>query len=180
MNTVSNPRIVYFRTPIHCTHRVSRVLSFSPVVGIGLPQPLTRRRVAPPPPLVLGGGAHSLAREEVGESQFRREDRHCGTLYICTLWLCMSHTVIWCLKAFREMSLLDNWQGHENSLSKYVGKEKELFVLFSDWNYHPAQRTLFIFNIEFQALPFETGTRAFRFRKAPKEIHLNQKPTFFI
>jgi hypothetical protein len=33
-----------------------------------------------PPLLVPGGGAHSLAREGVGESQFRRGDIHCGTL----------------------------------------------------------------------------------------------------
>jgi hypothetical protein len=59
-------------------HRVGRVLSFSPVVGIGLPQPLTRRQVCPPP--VPGGGAHSLAREGVGESQFQRGVIHCGTL----------------------------------------------------------------------------------------------------
>jgi hypothetical protein len=38
------------------------------------------RRVSPPP--VLGGGAHSLAREGLGESQFRRGDIHCGTLTI--------------------------------------------------------------------------------------------------
>jgi hypothetical protein len=36
----------------------------------------------PPPPLVPGGGTHSLAVEEVGESQFRRGDIQCGTLYI--------------------------------------------------------------------------------------------------
>ncbi len=47
---------------------------------LGLPQPLTRMRVCPPP-LIPGGGAHSLAREGVGESQFRRGDIHCGTLY---------------------------------------------------------------------------------------------------
>ena len=39
----------------------------------------------PHPPLVSGGGAHSLAREGVGESQFRRGDIHCGTLYIYVL-----------------------------------------------------------------------------------------------
>jgi len=32
--------------------------------------------------LVPGGGTHSLAREGVGESQFRRGDLHSGTLYI--------------------------------------------------------------------------------------------------
>ncbi len=47
---------------------------------LGLPQPLTHRRVCPPPHLVPGGGAHSLAREGVGESQVRRGDIHCGTL----------------------------------------------------------------------------------------------------
>jgi hypothetical protein len=47
-----------------------------------LPQPLTRRRVCPP---VLGGGAHSLAREGLGESQFRRGDIHCGVLNCLTV-----------------------------------------------------------------------------------------------
>ncbi len=48
---------------------------------LGLPQPLTRRRVGPPLPPVLGGGA----RKGLGESQFRRGDIHCGTLYIYVL-----------------------------------------------------------------------------------------------
>ncbi len=39
---------------------------------LGFPHPLTRSRVCPSPPLVPGGGAHSLAGEGVGESQFRR------------------------------------------------------------------------------------------------------------
>jgi hypothetical protein len=50
---------------------------------LGLSQPLTRSRVCPHPP-GSGGGAHSLARERLGESQFRRGDIHCGgggTLY---------------------------------------------------------------------------------------------------
>jgi hypothetical protein len=46
-----------------------------------------------PHPPVLGGGAHSLAREGLGESQFRRGDRHCGTLYIYHT-LCILLTVI--------------------------------------------------------------------------------------
>jgi hypothetical protein len=33
-----------------------------------------------PLPLVQGGGAHWLAREGVGESQFQRWDIHCNTL----------------------------------------------------------------------------------------------------
>jgi hypothetical protein len=49
---------------------------------MGLPQPLTRRRVClPPPPPGSWGGAHSLAREGLGESQFRRGDLHGGTLF---------------------------------------------------------------------------------------------------
>jgi hypothetical protein len=53
-------------------YRVGRVLSFfSSPRNLGLPQPLTCRRVCPPPP-VLGRGTHSLAREGLGESQFRR------------------------------------------------------------------------------------------------------------
>jgi hypothetical protein len=51
---------------------------------LGLPNPSPCRRVCPPP-LVPGGGAHSLTREGVGESQFRRGDIHCGTLYIYVL-----------------------------------------------------------------------------------------------
>ncbi len=34
---------------------------------------------------VVGIGARSLAREGVEESQFRRGDIHCGTLYLCVL-----------------------------------------------------------------------------------------------
>jgi hypothetical protein len=63
---------------------------------LGLPHPLTRRRVcsplfwcAPPFGFGSGGGAHSLPGEGVGASQFQRGDRHCGYLdirvYVCTL-----------------------------------------------------------------------------------------------
>jgi hypothetical protein len=50
------------------------------------PNPSPAGECAPPP--VLGGGAHSLAREGLGESQFRRGDIHTGTLhiYVRTLW----------------------------------------------------------------------------------------------
>ncbi len=51
---------------------------------LGLPQPLTRTRVSPPPGSG-GRGTHLLAREGVGESQFRRGDIHCGTLYMYVL-----------------------------------------------------------------------------------------------
>ncbi len=63
-------------------HRVGRVLSFSPVVGIETTLAPHPQASLPPPPFGSGGGAHSLAREGLGESQFRRGDLHCGTLYI--------------------------------------------------------------------------------------------------
>jgi hypothetical protein len=49
------------------------------------PNPSPAGECAHPPHPVLGGGAHSLAREGLGESQFRRGDVHCGTLYIYVL-----------------------------------------------------------------------------------------------
>jgi hypothetical protein len=63
------------------------VLSYSPVVGIGTPPtPHPQASVLPPPPLVPGFASFgSLAREGVGESQFRRGDIHGGTLYIYVL-----------------------------------------------------------------------------------------------
>ncbi len=41
---------------------------------------------AGPPPPGSGEWAHSLAREGVGESQFRRGDRHCGSLYVLCVY----------------------------------------------------------------------------------------------
>jgi hypothetical protein len=59
------------------------------------PNPSPQASVPPPP--VLGGGAHSLAREGLGESQFRRGDIHCGTFYIRTLWPRLFFCRSWCL-----------------------------------------------------------------------------------
>jgi hypothetical protein len=64
--------------PVRVVNR--RFLRSSELTELRLPQPLTGRRVCPPPR--YGGGAHSLAREGLGESQFRRGDIHCGILYI--------------------------------------------------------------------------------------------------
>jgi hypothetical protein len=59
------------------------VLSFFSIRRNGTPPtPLPQASVSPP---VLGVGAHSLAIEGLGESQFRRGDIHCGTLYIYVL-----------------------------------------------------------------------------------------------
>jgi hypothetical protein len=54
--------------------------AFTPVVKIGTPPPPNLQ--ASVLSLVPGGGAHSLAGEGVGRSQFQREDIHCGTLGI--------------------------------------------------------------------------------------------------
>ena len=52
---------------LSCDHRVVRVLSFFPSRrNWDSPNPSPARRVCPPP--VLGGEAHSLAREGLGES----------------------------------------------------------------------------------------------------------------
>jgi hypothetical protein len=58
-------------------HRVDRVLSFFS----------SRRNWDSPTPSPAGSGrrAHSLAREGLGESQFRRGDIHFGTIYIYVL-----------------------------------------------------------------------------------------------
>jgi hypothetical protein len=47
---------------------------FVGVVGIGTPPTPHPQACVLAPPLVTGGGAHSLARDGVGESQFRRGD----------------------------------------------------------------------------------------------------------
>jgi hypothetical protein len=58
----------------HCDHRVGRVLSFFlQSLELGLPNPSPAGECAPLP-LVPWGGAHTLAREGVGEFQFQRGD----------------------------------------------------------------------------------------------------------
>jgi hypothetical protein len=71
--------------PLHTQSRQSAKL-FLKSSELGLPQPLTRRRVCPLPP-VLGGGAHSLARDGLGESQFRRGDIYTVLLFIYTYFV---------------------------------------------------------------------------------------------
>jgi len=77
-------------------HRVDRVLSFfSSRRNWDSPTPLTRRLVSPPP-FGSGEGAHSLAREGLGESQFRRGYLHCGTLYLLyTFFLDITMTILY-------------------------------------------------------------------------------------
>jgi hypothetical protein len=65
-------------------HRVGRVLSF--LTSRRNKDYPTRRRVCPPPPPppVLGGGAHSLAREGLGESPNHDEGTFTVVLFIYT------------------------------------------------------------------------------------------------
>jgi hypothetical protein len=69
-------RIMYFSYRV--TEQQSAKL-FSSRRNLDSPNPSPAGENAPPP-LVPGGGAHSLAREGVGESQFRRGDIHCIVL----------------------------------------------------------------------------------------------------
>ncbi len=63
-------------------YRVGRVLSlFSSRGNWDSPNPSPAGKCAPLPP-VLGGGAHSLAREGLGESQFRRGENKLSTLVL--------------------------------------------------------------------------------------------------
>jgi hypothetical protein len=62
-------------------HKVGRVIIFfTSRRNWDSPNPSPVGECAPPP--VLGGGAHLLEREGLGEPQFRRGDIHSGTLYI--------------------------------------------------------------------------------------------------
>jgi hypothetical protein len=84
-------KIIYF------PHRVGRVLSFcsSRRNWDSTTPPSPAGECALPLPLLPGGGAHSLAREGVGESQFRRGDTHCNSL---RMWLlCNFRPLQYCL-----------------------------------------------------------------------------------
>ncbi len=74
-------------TVVHgLAHRVGRVLSFfSSRRNRDCPNPSPAGECAPLPRFWGRGTVHSLAREGLGESQFRRGDIHCGTLYIYVL-----------------------------------------------------------------------------------------------
>jgi hypothetical protein len=122
---------------------------------LGLPQPLTPRRVCPPPPLVPGEGAQSLGRERVGESQFRRGDIHCGTLYIYLCTLCSDRSAAWW-----QVPVLPEYLGGLGYRCHAVGKwhlgshtqavtpthrdlnpNKSLFILYSSHTLHEHRYT---------------------------------------
>ncbi len=70
-----------FSVPFCPDHRVGGVLSFFSIRRNWTPPTPHPLASVPPPPFGSGGrGAHSLEREGMGESQFRRRDIHCGTL----------------------------------------------------------------------------------------------------
>jgi hypothetical protein len=68
------------------THRVCRLQSaklFLQSSELGLPHPLTRRRVCPPPPWFWGGGHTRFRERGVGSpSSYTRGNILCGTPYI--------------------------------------------------------------------------------------------------
>ncbi len=68
--------------PYASFHRVGRVLSFSPVVGIGTP-PTPQPRASAPPPFGSGGRVTLAGERGGGESQFRRGDTYRGALVLC-------------------------------------------------------------------------------------------------
>ncbi len=82
---VSGTKCIYF-VPLY----IPQV--YVPASELGLPHPLTRRRVSPP--LIPCRGAHSLAGEGVGGSQFRRGDVRCGTLYVYMYSVLPSHSLL--------------------------------------------------------------------------------------
>jgi hypothetical protein len=73
---------IYLSVWIHVLqHRVGRVLSVSPVVGIGTPPPLSPQASVPPHPLVRGGG-HTRLRLKRWGSLNSNEGTYTVVLYI--------------------------------------------------------------------------------------------------
>jgi hypothetical protein len=66
----------------HKVH-IKRTTVYVPSLELGLSHPLSRQRVCPSPRNQGGGGAHSLAGEGLGESQFRRLEEKLRTLLLC-------------------------------------------------------------------------------------------------
>ncbi len=64
-----------------CNHRVGRVLSVSPVIGIGTPPPLQPQASVPPHPQVRGGG-HTRLRLKWWGSPNSNEGTYTVVLYI--------------------------------------------------------------------------------------------------
>ncbi len=78
-----NPSQLQFRRAVTNFTRKAQCSAFSPVVRIGTPP--TPSPAGECAPSLWFRGAHSLAGEGVGVSQFRRRDIHWGTLNIYVL-----------------------------------------------------------------------------------------------
>jgi hypothetical protein len=80
----------------------------------------------PPPPLVPGGGApaHSLAREGLGESQFQRENIHCGTLYTYFVLLTFASSVFSYVSTV--FTLVSNVSSFVNTVFTFVSTENRI------------------------------------------------------
>ncbi len=78
-DSVSGPPILPIWKPDSCTHKSHIYLEYHnvcPLVGIGTPpHPLPQASVSLPQEPKGGGGTHSPAGEEVGESKFRRPEK---------------------------------------------------------------------------------------------------------
>jgi hypothetical protein len=109
------------------------------------PNPHPQASVPPPPPPTFGsgGGAHSLTREGVEESQFQRGDIHCGTLYMYLLCapipkcrLYWSFLFGWC----------SNFVGSESGQKKSVKLLQNM--VYDTTQHHPPQRhTLSVYSV---------------------------------
>jgi hypothetical protein len=126
----SSLNVQYCTTNFLCAfHRVDRVLSFFSSRPIwDSPTNSPAGDCGPPPVGLGGGGAHSLAGEGEGESQFREEGIHCGTLYICVL--CVSCNRIRSKTCPRLSCSITTY----SALSKLP--HQNLKLVFEDYNYN--------------------------------------------
>ncbi len=79
---------IYLSSVNPYSRRVGSVELFLQSSELGLPHPLTCRRLCPLPPCFRGGGAHALACGRRGGGvpiPTRGYIQYCGTLYICVL-----------------------------------------------------------------------------------------------
>ncbi len=89
-------RVAVFRHPFlsYITEYRQSAQLFLQSSELGFPNPSPVGKCARCHPLVPGGGEHSLARDGVGESQFRRGEINCGTLYLYALCVLHLHPAI--------------------------------------------------------------------------------------
>jgi hypothetical protein len=88
LNLFKKRQCLVHASHMYCiSHRVGRVLSVSPVVGIGTPHPFSSRRVCPPPhPFVRGEGTIACGDRGGGVPIPTRGHTLWCSIYISTLW----------------------------------------------------------------------------------------------